>query len=133
MTDSKNIILFDGVCNLCNRFVQFVIKRDKKAIFQFASLQSEIGQEILRENNLPIDEMTSVILVQNNSVFFKSDAALHIASQLNGGWKLCRFFLVFPRFFRDFFYDLVAKNRYLIFGKRDECMLPTEELKSRFL
>lgn len=133
VNDNKNIILFDGVCNLCNGFVQFVIKRDKNAVFKFASLQSETGQEVLRKYNLPIDELTSVIYVQNENVFLRSEAALRIASQLDGIWKLSKILLVFPTPLRDFVYNLVAKNRYRIFGKRDECMLPTAELKSRFL
>lgn len=133
MNDNKNIILFDGVCNLCNGFVQFVIKRDKNAVFKFASLQSETGQEVLRKYNLPVDELTSVIYVQNENVFLRSEAALRIASQLDGIWKLSKILLVFPTPLRDFVYNFIARNRYRIFGKRDECLLPTAELKSRFL
>lgn len=133
VNDNKNIILFDGVCNLCNGFVQFVIKRDEKARFKFASLQSEIGQEILHKHNLPVDELTSVIYVQNEKVFLRSEAALRIAAQLDGIWELSRILLVFPTPLRDFVYNIIAKNRYRIFGKREECMLPTAELKSRFL
>lgn len=87
----------------------------------------------MRKFNLPVDELTSVIYVKDDQVFLRSEAALHIASQLDGIWKLSSAFLIVPAFIRDFVYDFIAKNRYRFFGKRDECMLPTAELKNRFL
>lgn len=128
----KSIILFDGVCNLCNGFVGFIIRRDRDKIFRFASLQSEFGQKILRENQLPADEFHSVILFQNNKVYQKSDAVLEIARKLPG-FRWVSLVRILPGFLRDFIYGLVAKNRYRLFGRQDSCMLPTPELLDRFV
>jgi predicted DCC family thiol-disulfide oxidoreductase YuxK len=127
------IILFDGVCNLCNTSVQFVIEHDPTAIFRFASLQSEAGQTILAKNALNTEGLNSVILVENNVVYDRSTAALRIAKRLSGGVQLLAVFLIVPRFIRDFVYKIVAKNRYRWFGKHESCWLPTKELKARFL
>lgn len=128
----ESIILFDGVCNLCNNSVQFIIKRDPKGHFKFASLQSETGKRILKQYDVRKD-IDSLILIENEKVYFKSSAALQICSKLNGFWKLLSIFKIIPPIFRDFFYDKVAINRYNWFGKRDSCMLPTAEMKKRFL
>jgi predicted DCC family thiol-disulfide oxidoreductase YuxK len=127
------IILFDGVCNLCNTSVQFVIEHDPTAIFRFASLQSDAGQAILAKNALNTEGLNSVILVENNVVYDRSTAALRIAKRLSGGVQLLAVFLIVPRFIRDFVYKIVAKNRYRWFGKQEVCWLPTKELKARFL
>ncbi|MBA3649118.1 MAG: thiol-disulfide oxidoreductase DCC family protein [Chitinophagales bacterium] len=129
----KSIILFDGVCNLCNGFVRFIIKHDSKERFVFSALQSDKGKEILSRYNLPIKNISTVVLVENGKVFLQSSAVLRIARRLNGGWKLFYFFRIFPKFIRDFAYSMVSKYRYRIFGKKDECMVPTAELKTRFL
>lgn len=126
------IILFDGVCNLCNRSVQFIIKRDKEGRFRFASLQSATGQEILQEFNLPQNDFNSFILYEQGKVYTRSDAALRVSSQLKG-WKWTSMFRILPKFLRDAVYNLIARKRYKWFGKREECMVPTPELKSRFL
>ena len=132
MTESS-IILFDGVCNLCDGFVQFVIQHDSKGQFRFASLQSETGREILATHQLPQDQLSTIVLSRGDEFFTKSDAALRILSNLDGILKLTGIFLFLPRFVRDIFYDLVARNRYRIFGRKDACMIPTQELRERFL
>jgi predicted DCC family thiol-disulfide oxidoreductase YuxK len=132
MTD-KPVIFFDGVCNLCNGFVQFIIKHDKYAKFRFAALQSDFAKQELSKKNITVEELSSVILLTEKGVFTKSTAALKIASQLNGFWKAAYIFIIIPKFIRDFVYDTIAKNRYKWFGKDDHCMVPTPELKERFL
>lgn len=127
------IILFDGVCNLCNGSVQFIIKRDKKAVFKFASLQSDIGQSILKEYKIPAGDLFSIILVENNKAYSRSTAALHIARRLDGAWKILYIGILFPKFLRDRIYDWVAKNRYRWFGKKEECMIPSPAMRERFL
>lgn len=131
--ENKSIILFDGVCNLCNASVNFVIKHDKKAQFLFASFQSDAAKEIMLHFNLENFMADSVILVEGNKVFDKSTAALKIAKRLDGGFKAFYVFIIVPKFFRDWIYDFVAKNRYHWFGKMESCMIPSPELKNRFL
>ncbi|HEY5405594.1 MAG TPA: thiol-disulfide oxidoreductase DCC family protein [Ginsengibacter sp.] len=128
-----SIILFDGVCNLCNGAVQFVIKRDNKDQFLFASLQSDEGKEILKEYNLPSNKMNSFFLVENGKVYDKSTAALRVLKKLNSLWRLFYIFIVVPKFIRDGVYNWIAKHRYQWFGQKDECMIPTPELKAKFL
>jgi predicted DCC family thiol-disulfide oxidoreductase YuxK len=127
------IVLFDGVCNLCNRAVQFIIKRDKKKEFLFASLQGNKGREILEKFNLSVDRFNSFIFVDGDKIYTKSSAALKIAAQLGGGWKIFYGFIIVPKFIRDGVYNLIAKNRYKWFGKKEECMIPAPGLKNRFL
>jgi len=126
------VILFDGVCNLCSGSVQFVLKKDKEKIFRFASLQSAYGQKILQQFNLPADNFNSFILYQDGKIFTKSTGALKMFSKLNG-WKWVKIFWVVPAFIRDAVYNLIAKNRYKWFGKKEECWLPTPELRERFM
>jgi predicted DCC family thiol-disulfide oxidoreductase YuxK len=128
-----SIILFDGVCNLCNGAVQFVIKRDNRNQFLFASLQSHEGIEILSEHNLPSKRMNSFFLVENGKVYDKSTAALRVLKKMKGLWPLCYIFIIVPKFIRDGVYDWIAKHRYQWFGRKDECMIPTPELKAKFL
>jgi predicted DCC family thiol-disulfide oxidoreductase YuxK len=131
--NSSPTILFDGVCNLCNSSVQFVIKKDIDKIFQFASLQSDAGEKLLKQYNLSTSNFDSFILIQENKVYQKSGAALKVVKQLSGSIKLLYAFIVIPTFIRDAVYNFIAKNRYKWFGKKDECMVPTPELKARFL
>lgn len=128
----KRIILFDGECNFCDSSVQFIIKRDPKRLFQFASLQSDIGKELLKKHHAP-QTIDSFVLIENNHCYFKSSAALRVCKHLRGAWKLLYVLLVVPRPLRDFFYELVAKNRYKWFGKKESCMLPSVEERKRFL
>ncbi len=127
------IILFDGVCNLCNGAVQFIIRHDKKNTFMFTSLQSETGQKLLAQYNFPPDELNSFILIENNKAYTRSTGALKVAKKLNGIFPMLYSFIIIPKILRDSIYDLVARNRYKWFGKKDECMIPTPQLKARFL
>jgi predicted DCC family thiol-disulfide oxidoreductase YuxK len=126
-------ILFDGVCNFCNSSVNLIIKRDKKNYFLFSSLQSEYSQNFLTQNNFPKNNFDSIILIENNKLYQKSTAALKIARHLKGFWKLSYVFIIIPPVIRDFFYDIIAKNRYKWFGKKDVCMIPDEKTKRKFL
>lgn len=130
--NEKPVILFDGVCNLCNGSVQFILKRDKEKKFLFASLQSEFGQKLLEQFDLPLNNFNSFILYQDGKMYTKSTGALKMFSQLKG-WKWTKAFMIVPKFIRDGVYNLVANNRYKWFGKKNECWIPTPELKRRFL
>jgi predicted DCC family thiol-disulfide oxidoreductase YuxK len=129
----KPIVLFDGVCNLCNGSVLFIIKRDREAKFSFASLQSSFGQSQLKKFNLPLGELNTIFLIKDEKFFQKSDAALEIAKGMSGLWPTLYVFKIIPRFIRNFVYYLIAKNRYRWFGKQEACMIPTPELKARFI
>lgn len=126
------VILFDGVCNLCNSSVQFIINHDKKQVFRFASLQSEFGKNILQQFDLSDKNIDSVMLFENNSVMIKSTAALNIAKRLGGGYSLLYALIIIPKFIRDFVYDFIARNRYKWFGKQESCMIPNPRLKKLF-
>ena len=127
------IILFDGVCNLCNSSVDFIIQRDKGQQFLLASLQSAAGQQILQDFNLPKEEFDTLVLVDRGRIYLRSTAALRIARELSGGWALFYAFIVVPAFLRDAVYRLVARHRFNWFGQRDSCRLPTPEERARFL
>ena len=127
------IILFDGVCNLCNSSVQYVIKHDRDALFRFASLQGETGQQLLKQYDLSTNDMNSFVLISDNKAYTRSDAALNVAKQLTGFTKILYGFIIVPPFIRNAVYNHIAKNRYKWFGKKDSCMIPTAALKSRFL
>ncbi len=132
--ENKKIVLFDGVCNLCNNAIQRIIKHDKKDIFRFASLQSELGKKLVEERGLDPNEIDSIILIEPGIAYYrKSTAALEISRDLSGGYSLLKNFLFIPEVFRDGVYDLIASNRYKWFGKKDQCMIPTPELKAKFL
>jgi predicted DCC family thiol-disulfide oxidoreductase YuxK len=131
--DTGAVILFDGVCNLCNRGVQSIIKKDTKKQFRFASLQGKTGQALLRQFNLPVTDLNSFVLIEGDKAYIKSTAALRIAKLAGGFWKILYGFIIVPRFIRDGVYNIIARNRYKWFGRREECMIPTPELKERFL
>lgn len=131
--NDKPIILFDGVCNLCNGAVQFVIRHDPDGKFLFASLQSETGRNLLQKFAIHADNFNSFVLLQDNKVFTQSTAALKVARQLNGGWKLLYGFIIVPPFIRNAVYKLIATNRYKWFGKQEACMIPAPALQNRFL
>ncbi|MDA9120863.1 thiol-disulfide oxidoreductase DCC family protein [Flavobacteriales bacterium] len=133
MSQSSPILLFDGVCNLCNSSVQFVLERNKKENIQFASLQSDFGQKMLAEINLPADYTSSLVLIEEGKSYVKSDAALRLAKHLNGLWKIGSVLLVFPKFISNPVYDWIAKNRYKWFGKKEVCWIPETKWQSRFL
>jgi predicted DCC family thiol-disulfide oxidoreductase YuxK len=131
--ENKPILLFDGVCNLCNWFVQFIIKRDKKKQFHFAPLQGKTGQKLLQQFNLPANNFNSFVLVCNEKAFTRSSASLRVLKMLGRGWQLFYVFIIVPRLIRDSVYNLLAKSRYKWYGKKESCMVPTPELKDRFL
>ncbi|MDZ7933659.1 MAG: thiol-disulfide oxidoreductase DCC family protein [Emticicia sp.] len=126
-------ILFDGVCNFCNASINFIIDRDSKGIFKFAALQSEVGQELLKKFGLKTADFDSIVAIEGDKVYQKSDAALEIARRMDGIWKGLYFLKIIPAFLRNPVYDLVARNRYRFFGRTDACRIPTPELKARFL
>ncbi|HEX6890201.1 MAG TPA: thiol-disulfide oxidoreductase DCC family protein [Chryseolinea sp.] len=132
-TGGKIIVLFDGVCNLCNGTVKFIIKRDRSSKFLFASLQSDFGQTQLLRLGLDPTQLHSIIVLENGKFYERSDAALKIASGLARPWPALGMFRVLPRSLRDWVYDLIAKNRYKVFGKQESCMIPTPEMKTKFV
>ena len=132
-TLSNPVILFDGVCNLCTGSVQFVIKHDPKHQFRFASLQSEFGQQVLKEFDLPSSELGSFILLEDGKIYTRSSGALRVTQKLNGGWPALYAFIIVPPFIRNGVYNWIAKNRYKWFGKKEECWIPTAELNSLFI
>ncbi len=131
--NSPSILLFDGVCNLCNGFVQFVLLRDRQGKFRFASLQSDFGQSQMKNFGLDPEKLDTVILIEDNQVFTHSDVALKVVRKLPGLWPFLYIFVIIPKFIRDRIYNWVASNRYRWFGKRESCMLPRPEWKNRFL
>ncbi|KAA9345873.1 thiol-disulfide oxidoreductase DCC family protein [Adhaeribacter soli] len=133
MPDNQAIIFFDGVCNLCNGFVQFVIRYDKGGYFRFASLQSEEARPYLTGNGIDPSELGTVVLYENGKCYTRSTAALRIFRRLSGAWSLLFAGIIIPSFLRDVVYNFVAHNRYRWFGQKESCMLPTPELRSRFL
>lgn len=130
---ADRIILFDGICNLCNRTVAFVIRRDPEALFRFAALQSPTGQGILERFSLPRASLDTIVLVDGASVYTRSAAALEISRRLRGPWRLFYVLRWIPRPIRDFLYDQVANRRYRFWGRRESCMVPTADVRDRFL
>jgi predicted DCC family thiol-disulfide oxidoreductase YuxK len=132
--EDRSILLFDGVCNLCNGFVQFTLKRDAKAHFIFASLQSEVGSSLIKKYEIPGDVLQSVILVENGKYYLRSTAVLRLMRGLSLPWPFLYYvFVVIPRPIRDWAYRFVATHRYRWFGRQEQCWLPRPEWKSRFL
>ncbi len=133
--DTSPVVLFDGVCNLCNGAVQFIIDRDPHGTFRFASLQSERGAELMRSRGLtpPTGDPDSVVVIEGEKVYERSSAALRIARRLRAPWKLLVVLWLVPAFIRDAVYRVIARNRYRWFGKSEQCRVPTPELRARFL
>ena len=127
------IILFDGVCNFCNSAVNFVIKRDKKGVIFFTPLQTDAGQKLLLQYNLPVNDMQSFVFIDNGKAYTQSTASLKVCRYLRQLWPLCYGFIIVPKFIRDTIYNWIAKNRYKWFGVRQQCMIPTPDIKERFL
>jgi predicted DCC family thiol-disulfide oxidoreductase YuxK len=125
------VLLFDGVCNFCNSIVNFLIKQDKKGTISYGSLQSEAGQQILQHFRLPAYSFESVVYVKDGEAYQKSDAAIAIARDLGGVWKLAVLAKFIPRRVRDALYEWIARNRYKWFGKKDQCMIPSPEVRRR--
>ena len=130
---AQPIILFDGICNFCNSTVNFVIKRNKKIIIRFAAMQTGAGQKLLQQYDLPADNIQSFFFIDKGIAYSQSTAALKVCRYMTGLWPLCYSFIIVPKFIRDGIYNWIAKNRYKWFGVRQECMIPTPEIKERFL
>ena len=127
------IVLFDGVCNLCNHSVQFIIKHDAKKQFKFASLQSVIAKDLLKQHGIVDYELNSIVFIDGNRLYLQSTAALKIAKYLDKAWFLLPLLMIIPKFIRDAVYRFIAKHRYKWFGKQESCLMPTEEQKELFL
>ncbi|MCX7007873.1 MAG: thiol-disulfide oxidoreductase DCC family protein [Kiritimatiellaeota bacterium] len=127
------IVLYDGVCNLCSGWVRFIFKRDRAGYFRFGQLQSEQGRSILEQYGLPAEQLTTIVLVEGETVFMQSDAFLRIVQHLRFPWPALVCLLIFPRRLRDAVYGFIARHRYRWFGQKDTCELPPPELRSRFL
>jgi len=127
------VVLFDGVCNLCNGVVAFLVPRDTEGRLLFAPLQSDAGQELLARHGMPTEEFDSIVLVEGERAYTKSDAVIRIAELLGWPYRLARLGRVLPRGVRDWLYDLVAEHRYAVFGRKDRCMVPDEDVRDRFL
>ena len=127
-----NIILFDGVCNLCSNSVSLLIKYDKNNIFRFAAMQTKAGENIMQDYHI-LNDRKSIILIKEGTVFYKSEAIIEIAKQITGWPSILKYGFLFPKFLRDGMYDLIAKNRYFLFGKKDTCSTPSEKDIKRFI
>lgn len=130
---TKSIVLFDGACNFCNSAVIFIIRHDKKFHFIFASLQSDVAKEILLQFSSKKIVFDSIVLIENNKIYSESTAVLRILKNLSGGYKIMYVFIIVPKFIRKYLYKIFAKNRYRWFGKKENCIVPSQKLKKRFL
>lgn len=133
MNSDQPILLFDGVCNLCNRLVRFIINRDRLSKIRFSPLQSAAGKSILLKHGLQESDLNSVVFIKGDKFFTRSSAILRLLKELGGAWKLFYVFLIIPPFIRDFMYNIIARSRYKVFGRTNSCMVPSEDTKSRFL
>jgi predicted DCC family thiol-disulfide oxidoreductase YuxK len=130
----KKIILFDGVCNLCDATVQFLIKRDVKDVFRFVAIQSDLGQEIIKHIGIDTSKTDSIILYEpGNAYYYKAEAALKIGKELGGIYSLLSVFTLLPKIISNSVYDFIARNRYRWYGKKDACMIPSAAMKAKFL
>ena len=130
---NKHVIIFDGLCNFCNGSVNFIIARDSNAIFLFTPVQSQTAKSLMSKHKISDIGNDTFILIKHKIHFLRTDAALEIAKDLDGYWYLFRIFKILPKSFRDWFYNIFAKYRYKMFGKKDTCMIPTDNIKSRFI
>lgn len=133
LENKSPIILFDGICVFCNYWVNLAIRKDRKKHLKFAALQSETASRLLKKYGLHTSRISSVILIEKGKAYTQSSAALRACRYLNGGWKFFYGLLIIPKFIRDFFYNIIARNRYRWFGKKDNCMIPTPDIRERFL
>ena len=129
----KHLILFDGICNLCNASIQYVIKHDKKDVFRFTPIQSEVGRKVIKDFQINTKKTDSIILYSKKRISYKSSAVLKIAMVLGLPISIFGVFWIVPPFIRNWVYDYIAKNRYKWYGKRESCMVPTQETESKFI
>ncbi len=133
MIEEKPIILFDGVCNFCNAMVNFIIRQDKNNVFLFSALQSTSGKKLLEQYKIDWKASDSFVVIENDKAYQKSNAALKLYNKLPWYWKWTQVFWIVPKFMRDWVYNVIAKNRYKWFGKKEQCMIPTKEVRTKFL
>ena len=133
MNSSKSVLIFDGICNLCDGLFRFVVKRDRNNNFLFATLQSKRGRDLLRKYQRPSDNLETLVLIEKDKCFVRSTAFIRILKTMGGIWRLFYLLIFVPRPLRDWVYDFIAERRYDIFGMKSECMVPTKKLKDRFL
>jgi predicted DCC family thiol-disulfide oxidoreductase YuxK len=133
MSEPKHIVLFDGVCNLCNSSVQFVVKRDKRAQLHYANLQSKLGQQLLNQHKIDTQKVDSIVFISNGKAYVESTAALKIAAFLEFPYNLLQAFIIVPAFIRNIVYRWIARNRYRWYGKEEVCMMPDPSISARFL
>lgn len=133
MNSSEPLVLFDGVCNFCNYWVNFAIKRDKHKQLKFTPLQGNTAKQLLPKYHLEPASLSSVVFIDAGKAYTQSSAAIRICKYLHGGWKLFYALMVIPKFIRDFLYNVIARNRYKWFGEKQSCMIPSADLKERFL
>jgi len=133
MGNYENILLFDGVCNLCNSLVQFIIRHDSKGAIKFTPLQSEASAGLLRGKDIDPVDLNTVIFISERKLYFRSSAILHVFRKMGGAWPLIYALVIVPRFIRDSIYNRIAASRYRIFGKRESCMIPDENIRNRFI
>jgi predicted DCC family thiol-disulfide oxidoreductase YuxK len=133
MSQNDRIVFFDGVCNLCNGLVKFIIRMDRKELIKFSALQSEAARETLKNKGVDSDQLTSVAYLSGGIIYFKSSAILHVFKDTGGILKGFYLFILLPRFLRDAIYNFIADHRYKIFGRRDSCMIPDDKISGRFL
>lgn len=131
--DNRTIVIFDGVCVFCNSAVSFIINRDPGIIFTFSPMQSEVAQSLIEKHHVSEESLNSLMLIKNGRCYLRTDAIMEIAKDLSGFWYLLSIFKIIPRSIRDLLYTLFAKNRYNLFGKRNSCMVPAENVRKRFI
>ncbi|MFT6955815.1 MAG: putative DCC family thiol-disulfide oxidoreductase YuxK [Halieaceae bacterium] len=131
--DNRHIVIFDGVCNVCNGAVNFIIKRDPEGLFAFTPMQSDLARELMDKHKIKNVDIDTFLLIKNEQCFVFSSAALEIAKDLTGLWYIFNVFRLVPSAIRDFFYTVFARNRYALFGRQDTCMVPTQAMRSRFV
>ncbi len=129
----SKIVLFDGFCNLCSRSVKFIIRHDRHGVILFAALSSDVGQRLLKEHEIDSEKIDSIVYLRDDIALIKSTAVLYILRDIGGWYKLLFAFIVIPRFLRDLTYNLIAKSRYRVFGRKQYCLIPGESIKARFL
>ncbi|MFW2364858.1 MAG: thiol-disulfide oxidoreductase DCC family protein [Desulforhopalus sp.] len=131
--DNRYIVIFDGVCVFCNGVVNFIINRDPESVFSFSPMQSEVAQSLIEKHGASTEILNTLMLIKNGKCYLRTDAILEIAKDISGFWYFFNIFKIIPRPLRDFLYTIFARNRYNLFGKRNSCMVPTENVRNRFI
>ena len=133
MDEHQPVLLYDGICHLCNGLVRFVIRWDRKKTIRFASLQSDRGQSFLKDREMPTDDFDTLVYIKEGKYYVRSTAVLEVLKDMGGFWRVFYIFIILPTCLRDPVYRLVARLRYRLFGKSDQCTIPAPEIRERFL